>query len=311
MHEVKWNRTGLNFETIKLSEECNYESGLIKKDGTSKPIEVHARRVEFEETDSIQWIIQDISERKELDALRDDMTAMIYHDIRSPLGNVVSSLEMMSELMPSDDALNSMLNIARNSTARIQRLVNSLLDINRLKSGQQIIDQNSVDPQALIREAIRDVLPAANGRQQTVENKLNTVLPLIWVDVDMIHRVFINLLENAIKFTPVSGQIHVGASTDGTYVKFWIRDNGPGISAADRERIFDKFIRLRGRERTVGLGLGLAFCRLAIHGHGGDIWVESEPEKGSTFWITLPVAHSRTPTGSLQRRTGRLTINSK
>jgi NtrC-family two-component system sensor histidine kinase KinB len=310
LHEVKWNRTGLNFETLRRYDECNYESGLQKKDGSSIPIEVHARRVEFEETDSIQWIVQDITERKELDALRDDMIAMIYHDIRSPLGNVVSSLEMMGELMPADETLTSMLNIARNSTARIQRLVNSLLDINRLESGHQIIDQNSIDPQALIRESIRDVLPAASGRQQSIENKVTTVLPLIWVDVDMIHRVFINLLENAIKFTPVAGQIQVGAQTDGVYVKFWIRDNGPGISPADRERIFDKFIRLRGKNRTVGLGLGLAFCRLAVQGHGGEIWVESEPEKGSTFWITLPVAQKKT-TGQLKRKTGRLTLNER
>ena len=308
LHEVKWNRTGLNFETLKRSDECTYESGLLKKDGGSTPIEVHARRVEFDETDSIQWIIQDISERKELDALRDDMIAMIYHDIRSPLGNVVSSLEMMSSLMPDDETLVSMLNIARNSTARIQRLVNSLLDINRLESGHHIIDQNSVDPQALIRESIRDVMPAAAGRQQNIENKVTTVLPLIWVDVDMVHRVFINLLENAIKFTPVEGQIQIGAQTDGVFVKFWIRDNGPGISPADRERIFDKFIRVRGKSRTVGLGLGLAFCRLAVHGHGGEIWVESELEKGSTFWITLPVAQKKT-TGQLRRKTGRLMLN--
>jgi PAS domain S-box-containing protein len=308
LHEVKWNRTGLNFETLKRSDECTYESGLLKKDGGSTPIEVHARRVEFDETDSIQWIIQDITERKELDALRDDMIAMIYHDIRSPLGNVVSSLEMMSSLMPDDETLVSMLNIARNSTARIQRLVNSLLDINRLESGQHIIDQNSIDPQALIRESIRDVMPAAAGRQQNIENKVTTVLPLIWVDVDMIHRVFINLLENAIKFTPVDGQIQIGAQTDGIFVKFWIRDNGPGISPADRERIFDKFIRVRGKSRTVGLGLGLAFCRLAVHGHGGEIWVESELEKGSTFWITLPVAQKKT-TGQLKRKTGRLMLN--
>ncbi|HQX01300.1 MAG TPA: GAF domain-containing protein [Anaerolineales bacterium] len=308
LHEVKWNRTGLNFETLKRSDECTYESGLLKKDGGSTPIEVHARRVEFDETDSIQWIIQDITERKELDALRDDMIAMIYHDIRSPLGNVVSSLEMMSSLMPDDETLVSMLNIARNSTARIQRLVNSLLDINRLESGHHIIDQNSVDPQALIRESIRDVMPAAAGRQQNIENKVTTVLPLIWVDVDMVHRVFINLLENAIKFTPVEGQIQIGAQTDGVFVKFWIRDNGPGISPADRERIFDKFIRVRGKSRTVGLGLGLAFCRLAVHGHGGEIWVESELEKGSTFWITLPVAQKKT-TGQLRRKTGRLMLN--
>ncbi len=308
LHEVNWNKTGLNFEALKRDQECDYETSLHRQDGDATPIEVYARRVEFEETDSIQWILRDISERKELDSLRDDMTSMIYHDLRSPLGNIVSSLEMMSGLIPADETLTTMFNIARNSTARIQRLVNSLLDINRLEAGHQIVDQNSVDPVALVREAIRDVEPGVNGRQQTLINKATNVLPLIWVDVDMVHRVFINLLENAIKFTSVEGRIEIGAqTTDGVFVKFWVRDNGPGISTTDQERIFDKFTRLRGRDRPGGLGVGLAFCRLAVLGHGGEIWLESEVGKGTTFWLTLPVAQKKA-TGQLKRQTGRLTI---
>lgn len=306
LHEVNRNKTGLNFDSLKRDQECNYESSIHRQDGASTPVEVHARRVEFEETDSIQWILRDITERKELDSLRDDMTSMIYHDLRSPLGNIVSSLEMMSGLMPSDETLNTMLNIARNSTARIQRLVNSLLDINRLETGQQILEQNSVDPVLLVREAIRDVEPGVNGRQQTLINKAISVLPLIWVDVDMIHRVFINLMENAIKFTPVEGRIEIGAqTTDGVFVKFWVRDNGHGVALVDQERIFDKFTRVRGKDRPGGLGVGLAFCRLAVLGHGGAIWIESEVGKGTTFWFTLPVAQKKA-TGQLKRQTGRL-----
>ncbi len=146
LHEVKWNKTGLNFEALRRNGECSYESVLYQQNEGVRPIEVHAHRVEFEEADSVQWILRDITERKELDALRDDMIAMIYHDLRSPLGNIVSSLELMDGVLPPDETLRTMLNIARNSTARIQRLVNSLLDINRLESGQQIVDQNAIDP---------------------------------------------------------------------------------------------------------------------------------------------------------------------
>jgi PAS domain S-box-containing protein len=310
LHEVKWNKTGLNFELLKKdADECIYESILHQQNDGTMPIEVHAHRVEFEETDSVQWILRDITERKELDALRDDMTAMIYHDIRSPLGNIVSSLELVNSLLPEDETLHTMLNIARNSTGRIQRLVNSLLDINRLESGQQIADQHAVDPLALIREALKDVQPAASGRQQKLENKATSVLPLIWVDVDMIHRMFINLLENAIKYTPAGGRIEIGAQTSGgASVKFWVRDNGPGISAADRDRVFDKFTRLRsGTSNPSGIGIGLSFCKLAVQGHGGQIWVESELGKGTTFWLTLPVAQKKA-TGQLKRQTGRLVM---
>ncbi len=308
LHEVKWNKIGANYEFLKRDDECTYESVLFRLNQESMPIEVHAHRMEFEETDSVQWILRDITERKELDVLRDDMIAMIYHDIRSPLGNIVSSLELMNGMIPEDETLRTMFNIARNSTARIQRLVNSLLDINRLESGQPIVDQHAIDPLVLVRESLRDVEPAASGRQQKLENKAMSVLPLIWVDVDMIHRVFINLLENGIKYTPVGGQIEIGAqTTSGTAVKFWVRDNGTGISAADRDRIFDKFTRLRAKNNPSGIGVGLAFCKLAVQGHGGQIWVESELGKGTTFWVTLPVAQKKA-TGQLKRQTGRLVI---
>jgi PAS domain S-box-containing protein len=309
LHEVNWNKAGLSFEIIKTGASCNYESGLLRQDGGTVPVEVHVRRAEFDDNDSIQWILRDITSRKELDALRDDMTSMIFHDLRSPLGNIVSSLEMMSTLMPEEETLSSMLNIAKNSTGRIQRLVNSLLDINRLEAGQRIVDQNPIDPIALIRESIRDVEPSSTARQHVLTNRALSVLPLIWVDVDMIHRVLINLLENAIKFTPAGGRLDIGAQIgeDGLFVKFWVRDNGPGIPLSERERIFEKFARLRGKNKPGGLGVGLAFCRLAVHAHGGDIWIESEVGKGTTFWLTLPVAQ-RQSTGKLKRQTGRLTF---
>src|SRR6266508_4190551 len=308
LHQVNWNKTGLEFEQLKEKEQCNYESVLHKSNGGTTPIEVRARRVEFEESDSLQWILRDITERKELDALRDDLTAMIYHDLRSPLGNIISSLEMLDNMLPEDEAMQSMMGIATNSTARIQRLVNSQLDIHRLESGQKIIDQKSVDPVELIQEAIRDVEPGAASRHQTIDKLLTGKYPLIWVDVDMIHRVLINLLENAIKFTPSQRRIEIGAQPDGVFVKIWVRDNGPGIALADQQRIFDKFTRLRGKERPGGLGVGLAFCKLAVQGHGGQIWVESVVDKGTTFWLTLPVAQKQ-KTGTLTRHTGKLELH--
>ena len=308
LHEVNWSRIGVNFEILR-DRDCNYESELHRKDGGSWPVEVHARRVEFEETDLVQWILRDITERKELDALREDMTAMIYHDLRSPLANIVSSLDMLEDMIPKEDeSAISMLTIALNSTGRIQRLINSLLDISRLEAGQQILDQNPIDPSALIDEAIRDVEPGASGRRQTVVKSLAFGLPLISVDVDMIHRVFINLLENAIKFTPPEGKIEIGGKVENAdWVRIWVRDSGPGIPPQEQDRIFEKFIRLRGKDKPGGLGVGLAFCRLAVLGHGGRIWVESELDKGSTFFLTLPVVRAR-QTGKLKRQTGRLKL---
>jgi two-component system, NtrC family, sensor histidine kinase KinB len=292
IHEVNWNRTGVKFEFLRENRTCSYESALHGDDESETPIEVHARRVELDENDAIQWILRDITERKELDNLREDLTAMIYHDLRSPLANIVSSLDVLYSIVPDDDkqTVQTILKIAENSTDRIQRLVSSLLDVNRLESGQPVADQKVVDPIPLIKRAVLDVEPVAKGRRQAIFANLPDELPSIWVDQDMARRVLINLLENSVKFTPADGKLEAGAVREDQWVHIWVKDNGPGIPVAEQERIFDKFTRLRGTSKSSGLGIGLAFCRLAVLGHGGKIWVESEPGKGSTFHFTFPIA---------------------
>ncbi|HET9590970.1 MAG TPA: GAF domain-containing protein [Anaerolineales bacterium] len=301
LHEVNWIKAGAQFETLRADQTCSYESSLHRQDESHMPVEVHARRVEFDETDSIQWILRDITERKELDRLRADLTAMIYHDLRSPLANIVSSLDVMYSMVPDDDreTIHSVLKIAENSTDRIQRLVSSLLDVSRLESGQPVADQKAVDPIPMIAKVVLDVEPVARGRRQSISVDLPKELPAIWVDEDMARRVLINLLENASKFTPPDGTLETGARREGDWIHLWVRDTGPGIPAADQDRIFDKFTRLRGTNRPGGLGIGLAFCRLAVQGHGGRIWVESEQDKGSVFHFTFPVATEEQKAGTI------------
>jgi PAS domain S-box-containing protein len=292
LHEVNWNKTGMEYELLLGDQMSSYESSLHKQDESHIPVEVHAHRVEFDSTDSIQWILRDITERKELDGLREDLTSMIYHDLRSPLANIVSSLDVIADLVPEEEreTVLSILKIAENSTDRIQRLVSSLLDVSRLESGQPVADQVVVKTLPLIRNALNDVSPAARGRRQTVNADLPDDLPSIWADEDMARRVIINLTENSIKFSPNDATIEVGARGEGDWVHFWVKDQGSGIPSSEQEHIFDKFTRLRGKGKVGGLGIGLAFCRLAVQGHGGKIWVESETDQGSTFHFTFPIA---------------------
>jgi len=114
-------------------------------------------------------------------------------------------------------------------------------------------------------------------------------IPPIWADEDMIRRVLINLFENAIKYTPQGSFISVGVEQRGEWVETWVKDNGPGIPASEHERVFEKFTRLQ-QGATRGFGLGLAYCRLAIKAHGGNIWVESADHSGACFKFTLPIA---------------------
>ncbi len=292
LHEVNWNKTGMEFEFLRGNLMVSYESSLHKQNESHVPAEVHARRVEFDSTDSIQWILRDITERKELDSLREDLTSMIYHDLRSPLANIVSSFDVITYMVPEPEreTVQSILKIAENSTDRIQRLVSSLLDVSRLESGQPVADQAVVETLALIRKAVDDVGPAVKGRKQTLKLQLPDQLPPIWVDEDMARRVLINLVENSSKYSPSEGTIEVDAQAEDGWVHFSVRDEGSGIPPSEQDHIFDKFTRLRGKGKAGGLGIGLAFCRLAVQGHGGRIWVESDNDKGSTFHFTFPVA---------------------
>ena len=292
VHEVDFNKLGEKFEHVKESYPCIYQSLLHKKDGHTIYMQVTVLPVNFEDADVLQWTLHDVSERKALDDLRNDLTSMVFHDLRSPLANIISSLDILSGLVNAkeNETIESILGIAANSTTRIERLVNSLLDINRLESGQEIVDQNIVFLNKLTAEAVKEVIPIAESRRQQVSSLMPDDLPPVWVDKDMILRVLLNLLENAAKFTPSGGRITADASQQDGWITVSIEDNGPGIPVLERERIFDKFTRLRGTHKPGGLGIGLAFCKMAVEGHGGQIWVESQNNVGTTFFFTLPMA---------------------
>ncbi|MFZ6030726.1 MAG: GAF domain-containing protein [Chloroflexota bacterium] len=291
LHTIDDAQVGPHLENLVCDQTISYESILRTRSKHDVPIQVHVRRIILEGMQLLQWIFRDITERKNLDTLREDLIAMIYHDLRAPLANVVSSLDVIETMLANTEYtdLLSLLNIAMRSTERIQRLTNSLLDIKRLEAGQPLGDRFPGNPLDIIKDALETVSPVAKNKQQALGSTCPERLPLVIMDEEMIRRVLINLIENAIKYTPAGGSIQVGAESDSSWLKIWIQDTGPGIPASEHERIFDKFTRLNNTENTKGLGLGLAYCRLAVQGHGGRIWVESEPAKGARFTFTLPV----------------------
>jgi PAS domain S-box-containing protein len=286
-------KVGAQFELLRSGEMITYETNLHAAGGRESPIQVYARNVLIDGASLLQWILRDISERKNLDSLRNDLISMIYHDLRSPLANIVSSLDVLDAMATpdADPAQKSLLDIAIRSTERIQRLTNSLLDIRRLEAGQPIGNRSSLSPLVLAADAIEIVRPIIDNKKQQIAALVPVGLPDVLVDGDMVRRVLTNLLENAVKYTPTGSKIYVGARLErDDRLLMWVQDTGPGIPAGDRERIFDKFTRLHGKGGPKGLGLGLAFCRLAVEAHGGHIWVEDGPEAGACIKFTLPVS---------------------
>ena len=161
-----------------------------------------------------------------------------------------------------------------------------------LEAGQPIGTRKLTSVLALVYEAVEAMESTVHNKSQIISYKVPDRLPNVLADQDMIRRVVTNLLENASKYSPQGSKIEIGVRKEGDQILVWVKDNGPGIPASEHERIFNKFTRLKTENAPKGLGLGLAYCQLALQAHGGKIWVESEVGVGSRFIFSLPVDKS-------------------
>jgi two-component system, NtrC family, sensor histidine kinase KinB len=279
------------FRELQSGEEITYETRITTKPGSEIPVEVHAKRIQRGDQEFIQWIQHDLSERVALEELRNDLVNMIVHDLRNPLGNILSALDILEMSLPSGDAgLASVLATANRSVTRLSQLVDSLLDLRRLEAGKVLLNKDQINVTTLVTEAVEQVQPNAEGKGIELHAELPPRLPFVSIDADMIRRVMINLMDNSVKYMMDPGSITVTAKADPSEVTLSIQDTGPGIPATVQSRIFDKFVRgQREFAAPKGAGLGLAFCKLAVEAHGGRIWVDSQLGKGATFNFTLPI----------------------
>ena len=222
---------------------------------------------------------------------------MVYHDIRSPLSNVVSSLDILAHQLgkDEDESVKTILSVAHRSTERVMRLVNSLLDIRRIEEGESIVHSDINSPKNIVKDAIEISRQMAAVKHITFEIHCQGRLSDIMVDGEMIRRVLINLLENAVKFSPSKTKVIINLKEDIGAIVFSVEDSGPGIPEDQLENVFNKFMRLKSVSSMHGFGLGLAFCKLAVEAHGGRIWVENKVDKGARFLFTIPIMRESEP----------------
>ena len=255
-------------------------------------LDMHMAKIDYGGQAAIQWVGHDISEQVVLEQMRDDLTHMIIHDLRNPLGSIMSGLQLIHTAFVEQDStlpVLKLLNIAKRSGQKLYLLIDSLLDLSRLESGETELNKTFVRPASLVREAIEQIHPLALGKRQNLEMHVAPDLPRMLADRNLILRVLTNLLDNATKFTPLDGRITLDVEQTGEEILFTVSDTGPGIPPELGQRIFDRFARLENAENIKGTGLGLAFCKLAVEAHGGRLWVESEMGHGSNFKFTLPL----------------------
>jgi len=290
LHAVQTGHLGEHFSDMLPGEVRSYETRMRTHSGKLLPVELHVKRIPHGDEEWVQWIVRDIKERAALDELRTDLTSMLFHDMRSPLGSVLSSLHLLSETLPPDEDQRTVLAIGLRSARRLSRMIDSLLDLHRLEEGRAVIHKEKVSLAAITAEAAEEVQSNAEGKGISIRVDLPAELPAVEADADMISRVIINLLENALKYTPSGGAIRLLAQVQESKVQFTVADSGPGIPKEDMHLIFEKYGRVERVGAPKGLGLGLAFCRMAVKAHGGTIWVESPAEGGAVFHFTLPLA---------------------
>ena len=220
-------------------------------------------------------------------------TRALVHEMKNPLAATTAATDLLAEELPQGPLLDLVDSINR-STSNLERMTGELLDVAKGEMGTLELNLASTDIVSLLRQIHNDMSPVASGKGHTLAADLPPALPHVAADAARLRQVVLNLLGNAFKFTPKGGQITIRAREDGTgTVVVEVVDNGPGIPHEQQDRVFELYYRTPdARQRTAGLGIGLALCKMLIELHGGRIWVKSSVGNGTTFGFSLPLPAS-------------------
>ena len=232
----------------------------------------------------------DISERKEIEQMKDEMISAVSHEMRSPLTAILGFTEFLLENEVEAPQMESSLNTIRKEAVRLKELIGNFLDLQQISARATSYRFRPVDVCLLVNDAAG--LFAINHDEHRIAIDCPDGLPLIDGDEARLHQVLTNIISNALKYSPKETVVSIGARSEADSVTIWVRDGGIGIPAELHERIFEKFYRVDNTDRRLigGTGLGLALVREIVTAHGGRAWVESAVGKGSTFFVTLPIA---------------------
>jgi signal transduction histidine kinase len=247
------------------------------------------------------WLLvfHDLTEEHALADLRDEWAHMLVHDLRAPVSVLKGTLDMFRALLQAgrSEDMDRLVVSARQGVDRLLDLINELLDINRLENGKLPLHREAVQAEPFLREVAGRLEPLVTPARIQIELAVEEGLPMLNVDPELIARVLINLLDNALKFTQNGGRIRLWArrskGEEPVGVTLGVSDDGPGIVAEDQPYLFKKFQQLPSQGRRTGTGLGLAFCKLVVEAHEGCIGVESVPGRGTTFLVSLPSVTER------------------
>lgn len=270
----------------------NQELEFQTKSGQIKTVLLSLELIELGGTKCTLQILNDITERKRLE---NEFISLVSHELRTPMSSTIGALDLLNsgQLGTLSDRGKQILQVAIRNTERLIRLVNDILDLERMKSGKIAIQPVKCDLEPLLIQAMETM--QAMAEQAEVQLQLETRAIAIKVDPDRILQTLTNLLSNGIKFTEPGGTVKLRAEIDSDRCHITVRDTGRGIPSDKLQSIFERFQQVDASDSRSkgGTGLGLAICRHIVERHNGKIWVESVLGKGSTFHIELPLIADR------------------
>ena len=237
-------------------------------------------------------LVQDLTRVRRLETVRRDFISNVSHELRTPLASLKALTETLRDgALEDPKAAQRFLGRIETEVDALTQMATELLELSRIESGQVPLKRKAVPAAALL-------LSAAERMRAQVE-RAGLVLRLdpaqdmteVWADPPRMEQVLVNLIHNAVKFTPPGGEVVLAAQTEPGFVRFSVRDSGVGIPSDELERIFERFYKADRARSGGGTGLGLSISRHLVEAHGGRIWAESVEGQGSTFYFTIPVSH--------------------
>ena len=235
-------------------------------------------------------LIHDLTRLRRLETVRRDFISNVSHELRTPLASLKALTETLQEgALEDPPAARRFLGRIQTEVDALTQMATELLELSRIESGQVPLDLKPISPASLLSSAADRMRTQAERAGLTIKVDYSGDMPLIRADLPRLEQVLVNLIHNAVKFTPPGGEVTLSALPDGQFVRFLVQDTGPGIPADDLPRIFERFYRVDRSRSGGGTGLGLSIARHLVEAHGGKIWAESREGDGSTFCFTIPI----------------------